>query len=412
MYNAATIQDEFITLVGWRKDDDPSATLNPYGDLLTSDSGLYFNDECALLTMDTIMSIAPKFSTFTYSAWASGTTYAKGDIVTSGGNYYVSVVNANTNHAVNLTAYWRQTTPASEWLRNKTQGGIIKAVNDVLALKFERKTALNLLSNKTVLTAPGIDTELVGDTADFLCWRIVPSNLGGIVFSVDRIALQMQGSQSVTVKLWKNGSDTHIESVTVAGDGTSDVIWVDAGWELEPGNFYYIGFDRSGLTATPINSIANVDRYAWAYNRFPGTLPYAEVAAFNHAGPGNDGWDDVSSIVTNQNSYGINISMTARCDYTQFIIDHKMLFKTVIAKRVAIDMLRELMINPNARINRNEANMDPLAIKIEIDGHPNGRKAGLSLEYEQALKTITFDQRSLNKECLPCKKDGITIGAA
>lgn len=412
MYNAATIQDEFITLVGWRKDNDPSATLNPYGDLLTSDSGFYFNDQHPLLTMDTIMSIAPKFSTFTYSAWSALTSYSRGDIVTSGGNYYASVVNGNLNNAVGTATKWRQTTPASEWLRNKTIAGITKAIDDWVGIKFDRKTANNLLANKNVLTAPGIDTELIGDTDYYCCWRVVPSNLGGLVFSIDRIALQMQGSQSVSVKLWKNGSDTEIESVTVAGDGTSDVIWVDAGWELEPGNFYYFGFSRNGLTATPINSIASVDRYAWAYNRFPGTLPYAEVAAFNHAGPGQDGWDDVSSIVTNQNSYGINMSMSVRCDYTQMLIDHKLLFKSVIAKRVAIDMLRELMYNPNARINRNEANIDPLTVKIDIDGHPNGRKDGISLEYEQSLKTITFDQRNLNKDCLPCRKNGITIGAA
>lgn len=412
MYNVATLHTELASLVGWRKDNDPSATLNPMGDMLTASSGLFFNDEHPLLTTRNLASLAPDFSEYTYTAWAADTTYVKGDIATSGGNYYVSIANANLNNAVSSTTHWRQTTPFNEWLRNKTLGGITQAINDWINAKFDNRTAKNLLQRKTVLKSPGSEIELANNMRDYCGWYIVPTPQDGIVFTIDRIAIQMQDSASTVLNLYKNGGTTAVETLTITGDGTSDVIWSDAGWELEAGNFYYLAFDQSALESTPINSIANMDKTSWAWSRFPGILPYAEISAFTHAGPGQSGWSDVSGIVRNDTNYGLNMSVSARCDYSQFIIDQGSLFAHAICKRVAINFLRELSYNAEARINRNLENLDPLSIKIDLDGHPNGRKAGLSLEYDKVIQSITFDQKGISGECLPCKKRGIRIGAA
>jgi hypothetical protein len=411
MFNSNTVKSALITLIGWRKSNDPTATNNPMGDLLTASSGQYYNDQHPLLTTKNLKAIADSFDAYTYSAYSAGTTYNKGDIVTSSGNYFVSEVNANTGNAVNLTAYWRQTNPYNEWLRNKTLAASIETVNDWLGLKFKKGTAANLLKRSQVLDAPGTKSETVGDTARYVCWSIVPTPHLDKVVTIDRISIQMENSESTVISLYKNGAATAIDTLTITGDGTSDVIWAECGWELERGNFYYIAIDRNSIDAVPINALAGMSLQAIPGNRFPGVLPYAEVGAFEHAGPGESGWDDVNDILTNQNNYGYNLQLSVKCDYTNLIVDQKNLFLNAIAKRVAMSMLRELAYNPSAKINREAGNIDLKTILYEIDGDSQGRKSGIGLQYEQALNNITFDTRTLSRVCLPCSGNKIHIGS-
>src|SRR5690606_31672701 len=159
------------------------------------------------------------------------------------------------------------------------------------------------------------------------------------------------------------------------------VVWVEAGWVLDAGNYYYIAIDTDApATAVMQNSIAGMDRAAWGWNRFPGTLPFAEVAAFTHAGPGESGWDDVSSLVTNNSNYGLTVPLSAACDYTRLIVDQKSLFAHAIAKRVASNLMKEMAYNPKARINRQEANVDYDKVMYEVDGNTAGRPTGLNKE--------------------------------
>lgn len=95
----------------------------------------------------------------------------------------------------------------------------------------------------------------------------------------------------------------------------------------------------------------------------------------------------------------------ASCDYTELIVDQKLLFKTIISKQVAMDMLRQLAYNPNVNINRNQSNINIKQILYEIDGDSRAmHKGGLKKEMEDALEAITLDFTGIDKECLPCQK--------
>lgn len=410
MFNANTVKSELISLIGWKKSNNPSQSDNPMGDLLTASSGQYYNDHHPLLTVENLKSIADTFSNYTYPAHDSEATYDLGDVVTDSGKYYASVVNSNTGNAVSSEAHWRETNPFNEWLRVRTQAGIIETINDWIALKFERKTAANLLSRAQVVNPPGTKALPVGDTKRYVCWSVVPSPLLDIILTIDRASIQMVNSEETIIYFFKNGSDTPTDQITIDGDATNAVQWIETGWELERGNFYYIAVDRDSIDAEPINALAGMD-VTGTYNRFPGTLPYAEVAAFEHDGPGNDGWSDVQNILTNRNNYGLNLQISARCDYTNFIIDQSRLFINAFCKRVAMNMLRELAYNATAKINRAELNVPREALWIEIDGppYPGGHHAGIKKQYLDALKAITFDSRSLSKDCLPCKTSKLQI---
>ena len=406
MYNVVSIQEAFAGLVGWRKHPNPAETLNPMGDMLQSSSGVYFNDQHSLLTIENLKQVFDIFADYTYDAWDSGTTYSIGDIVYVSSVYYVSIVDDNTNHAVSLTAYWRVTTPFNEEIRKITTAGAAKVITDWFNLKTTLRSGNNLLKKSLVLAIPGYK----GDefiSKDWVGWRVVPTPSQDVIVTIDRLGLDLNNSEDCTVKLFKNGTDTGIET-TFVGDGSDGVVWKQVNWELERGCRYEIAYDRTTIgNAEPVNGIANASR-DWSFNRFPGTLPYAEVSAFEHDG----GWDDVTDIQRNDNNYGLNMMISAKCDYTDLVIDQKELFTDAFAKAVTIIGLRHMAMNPNARINRNEANLDPIRILYEIEGDAIGRNGGLKKDYDVALKGVAFDDRKLSEHCLPCKKSGLRAKSA
>ena len=407
MFNITTVQDSFLGGVGWRKHPNPAETLNPMGDMLESSSGIYFNDQHPLLTIENFKNIFDIFSDYTYSAWSALSTYSKGDIITSGGNYYVSVVDSNLNNAVGLPLFWRLTTPFNEELRRITIAGAAKTINDVLQLKNELRTSKNLLKRSQVLAIPGYKgVEFTSE--DWVGWRMVPTPAQDVILTIDRIGLYLIDAVDCTISLYKNGSATAERTTTILGDGTTDLAWKEVNWQLERGNAYYLAYNRSASGITPVNGIYNMTK-SWPNRRFVGTLPFAEVSGFEHAGPGQEGWSDVTDIQVNDNNFGLNLMLSARCDYTELFVDQKSLFYGAWAKAVAIGALRTMAFNANARINRNESNIDVSRILYEIEGDAIGRNGGLKKDYDAAIKLVTLDDRKLSEHCLPCKRSGVRI---
>ncbi len=403
MYNIVTIQEAFAGRHGWRKHPNPAETRNPMGDMLPSASGRYFQDEHALLTNENLINTFDIFGDFTYAAWSNATTYSKGDMIYTGSAYYVSIVDSNLNHVVTDVLYWRLTTPFNEQLRQITMAGAAKVINDWFNLKTTLRSSKSLLKKSLVLAIPGYKGTTF-TSANYVGWRVVPTPSQDVILTIDRLCLHVEESTTVTVGLYKDGSTTPEQTTIFTTDGTPT--WKQVNWELERGSYYYVAYDRTSLE--PINGIANAYR-DWTYNRFPGTLPYAEVSAFEYA---NTSWGDITDSQRCDNNYGLNMMISAKCDYTDLVVDHIDLFDDSFAKATTIGALRWMAMNPNARINRNEANIDPIRILYEIEGDAIGRNGGLKKDYDVALKGITFDDRKFSEHCLPCKRSGIRAKSA
>lgn len=412
MYNVSTIQSEFITLVRWDISEDQSETMNPMGDLLTGSTGLVFNDVHPLLSINNLRKVANVYEDYTYGNYSAVTEYDKGWIVKSGSDYYVSLYDDNLNKSltlpdVNGVYWWRQTNPFNEWLRKQTLSGIIKTINDLILLKGKMRTTHNLIKRGQVLDIPGYSLEDVGTTKDWIGWVVVPIPIPDVVLTINRLCLHLRGSENCDVKVFRNGEE--LETISFLGDGTNDPIWKTVNIQMTYGNVYTIAYDKTQLaTAVPINGIYNMDK-PWGYNRFPRVLPFAEVGAFEHDGPGNSGWEDVTNIKTNQNNFGLNMILSAHCDYTNFLVDQKNLIAPAIKHCVGMSLLRFMTYNPNARINRIENSIDDVRVLFEIDGDTLGRAGSLKKEYEQQLNLIAFDDKKFSEYCLPCRKSGIRI---
>lgn len=404
MFNAATIQSEFLGLVGARKDSNPQATYQPIGDLLTSSTGIMLNDEHPLLTNDNLGSVCPQFTLFTYSAWSSGTTYVIGDIVTSASVYYVSIVNSNLANSVSDTDFWRVTTPYNEWLRQRILSSCLKVANDVLTLKMERLTADNLLKSQYLHGNVNDNPQPSSGLLAYAGFYILISPERDIACKLHKIGIHFASTPPATISLYRGGSDTAITAFAITPTGTYKQ-WIDVSdYDFEPGENYYLAYPVG--SSEPLNDIYDEPQYP---EYWTGCMPFIRVSGFTHAGPGETGWSmaGYDRRITNDN-LGLDLEFSARCDYTNVLVSNKNLIAPALSKAIASSLLRELAFNASALINRGVENVDKQGLLYETDGDSQGRDRGMKKQYEDELKKITFDTNRICKYCLPKKLNKVS----
>lgn len=372
MYNATTLKTGLINLLAWRQNPDPDGWQ--LADLQTGLSGMYFNDEHPLLTFDNLVSIAPQFSE-------------------------IHPLEADQELAFEA------------WLKEKTEAGIIRAVQTWIDRKFEVKTARNLLERQQLFsTAPstGITDANEGKLVGF---EFAPSRARGLKLNIERIGLSLTTNQTLNVYLFKSGRVAPVTSSALAYTGGGGEQWFDVNWSLDGEGAYYVGYFQSNLGGASIRGVLDFtysgggNRVGWPY--FP-IGRYFEAIAFGVPPPVAPVlWDIADNQYTVSTNYGLNFRLNVQCDYTDFILEQKDLFKTAIAKQVACDLLRELAYNANTRVNRKESNASQAQILYEVDGDSQGRPGGMKKQLDAAINSITFDTKGLDAFCLPCRKRSV-----
>lgn len=372
MYNVAQIKAGLIGLVGWRQNQDSTGTQ--LDELTTSSSGLYYNDLHPLLTFDNIFSVFPRF-----------------DLTTA-----------------NQTALNAAFTAA---VKQKTEASILGALSDWANLKMKNRTAKNLLSSRNLFeTRPGMEI-FDTDNGKFVGIELIPFRSKSLVVSVTQIGLQLSQNQSLPIYLFKAGRVAEVDSDELVYIGSGGLQWFDAAWSLLSGDAYYIGYKQDDLTGQSINGAISYGYDSQGLTEFP-TEMYFKASAFSSNGNGAAMWDIKTNQYTVATNYGINLSLDVKCDYTALILDQKDLFKEAIQYRVAIDFMKELMFNSNARINRNEENIDYSKVLYEIEGDTRGsNKHTLTSRYKSALMSIQLDDTGMDPVCLPCRRRSISYRA-
>ena len=141
---------------------------------------------------------------------------------------------------------------------------------------------------------------------------------------------------------------------------------------------------------------------------------YLQLSPFAVREPDWDGqMFDIGRIAyTNTRNYGLNAEITIGCDLTDFIIEQRAQFASVIQQQVAVNALRTLAMNPDARVNRHQVNATRDAILYEVDGNPQGRASGLAYTLAQSYKALAIDTQRLDRICLCENNHGVKYRTA
>lgn len=379
------------------------------------------NDVHPLLTLNNLSSIAPDFSLFTYPAWSNSTAYVVGDVVTHDSNIF-RCIQAHTNQATTETAYWEAWSANKAftlWLEQKTDGALSLFLNDWIGRKFQSRSARSLVERERLYTATGDNERLVAKAG---------GNMVGIEISVFRsmgarayireIALHLTNAQSLTVYLYKSGQREPVQSSALTYTNDGSVQWFPVNWELKGEGAYWLCYYENEATGFAYNDAP--EKTAWTvgwempggkyFKASPFIVPVEDLSGVgeDEIGTtlivGDSEYFKTENIAYTSDTYGLNVGLNVQCDLSDFVIEQKQLFAQAFSLFFAKKLLSEMAYNADARVNRNEKNIDRAMVMYELNGEAQNNGFSLSKQYEKALAAIQFDTTEVDNMCLPCAK--------
>lgn len=430
MVRANDIQEKLLRLIGWEQNYDTS-DLKISDALTVSESGLYFQQIHPLLTLQNMSCIAPDFNNITFPEYNSEKEYSKGNVVDYQGTQYKALQKAQGKQPDIESEYWVETNLFSEWLESKTKAGIQKAIARYCNEKTVEGTNKPLCESRTLFDGTGRLVDTVKNKKNLVGFEIIPVRAKGVTTKINKICLQFTKAGEYTLYLMHSSMDAPVKIIKLnkIRDNSAEWFTVDdlyLPYQSEyndAGGSWYLCYFQSELpegsqairkdkdwSKEPCGSCSRRELITWmAWSKYLEIHPFfVNEELINTEDESLHLWDVENNQYTYDNNYGLNLEVTVSCDITDFIVEQRMMFQDVIAKQVAVDMLREFAYNSNVRTNRHSINASRLDILYEVDGDSSSmKKSGLSYQLDMAFKAIKLSTSGIDRVCLPCRNNGI-----
>ena len=441
MVRALDIQEKLLHLIGWEQNYDTS-DLKISDALTVSESGLYFQQIHPLLTLQNMSCIAPDFKNMTFEEYDAEKPYSKGNVIKYESLLYKALQNSTGKQPDIESEYWVETNPFSEWLESKTKSSIQKAIARYCNEKIAQGTYKTLCENRTLFDGTGRLVDVVKNKKNLVGFEIVPVRAKGVTTKINKIGLQFTEPGEYILYLMHSSMGAPVKIIKLNKICKNSIEWFSLNDTYLPyqseyndaGGSWYLCYFQSELpegsqairkdkdwSKEPCSSCSRKEFLAWwAWSKYIEVHPFFVNEELVEAVNFNDDfsedfakqpihlWDVENNQYTYDNNYGLNLEITISCDITDFIIEQRMLFQDIIAKQVAVDMLREFAYNANVRTNRHSINASRLDILYEVDGDSSSmKKSGLSYQLDMAFKAIKLSTEGIDRVCFPCKNNGI-----
>jgi hypothetical protein len=429
MVRANDIQEKLLHLIGWEQNYDTS-DLKISDALTVSESGLYFQQIHPLLTLQNMSCIAPDFKNITFPEYDPEKEYSKGNVVDYQGTQYKALQKAQGKQPDIESEYWVETNLFSEWLESKTKASIQKAIARYCNEKTAEGTNKPLCESRTLFDGTGRLVDTVKNKKNLVGFEIVPVRAKGVTTKINKICLQFTKAGEYTLYLMHSSMDAPVKIIKLnkIRDNSAEWFTIDDLYlpyqseDNDAGGSWYLCYFQSELpegsqairknkdwSKEPCGSCSRKELLAWmAWSKYIEVHPFFVNEELVEIEEEPRLWDVENNQYTYDNNYGLNLEITISCDITDFIIEQRMLFQDIIAKQVAVDMLREFAYNANVRTNRHSINASRLDILYEVDGDSSSmKKSGLSYQLDMAFKAINISTQGIDRVCLPCKNNGI-----
>lgn len=430
MVRANDIQEKLLHLIGWEQNYDTS-DLKISDALTVSESGLYFQQIHPLLTLQNISCIAPDFKNIIFPEYNSEKEYSKGNVVDYQGTQYKALQKAQGKQPDIESEYWVETNLFSEWLESKTKASIQKAIARYCNEKTVEGTNKPLCESRTLFDGTGRLVDTVKNKKNLVGFEIIPVRAKGVTTKINKICLQFTKAGEYTLYLMHSSMDAPVKIIKLNKIRDNSAEWFTVNdlylpyqsEDNDAGGSWYLCYFQSKLpegsqairkdkdwSKEPCGSCSRRELITWmAWSKYLEIHPFfVNEELINTEDESLHLWDVENNQYTYDNNYGLNLEVTVSCDITDFIVEQRMMFQDVIAKQVAVDMLREFAYNSNVRTNRHSINASRLDILYEVDGDSSSmKKSGLSYRLDMAFKAIKLSTSEIDRVCLPCRNNGI-----
>ena len=430
MLRITEIQKALTSLVGWDRGYGANVIV-PW--LSNSESGLTFQAAHPLVTLENIRQVMPVLRVEDVPAWSEGVTYQVGDARSFEGKIYFNIKpdNDTDNYPTDDDTEWLN--PLSWTVYKLTQDAINAVVQTFITQKQLNRETRQIVDNRAFFDGAARLAATIPNTGKFVGFEIVPVRALGVTMRIEKIGIQTEGTPytagpTIKICLYHSSQSAPIKtkSVTLL-KAQGQFHWFDLGWDLpyigprqNAGGAWFIGYKQSNLG---IIRALNISRdwskspcetcYGYALESWKELTKYMQVSPFCIKAQSAAGEEEICPdpelvSYTNTINYGLNCVVSVGCDLTDFIIAQKHIFANVLQKQVAVNVLRMLAMNPDVRVNRNQANITREGVLYEVDGNPQGRVSGLAYELAQAYKALSLDTEGIDRVCLKCNNHGVS----
>lgn len=423
MYRLNDIVDAFKGLVGW----EPEGTSIDQS-ILSSESGLYFQEAHPLLTLRAMRGIMPDDFIERYPKFANNSTYAKDTIVSQGSKAYKSLIDDNDQPLNNASA-WEEYDILTDYLEELETRGIKKVVTRFIRDKVIGMETKNIVDRRCLFDATGNINNRVPNGSKIVGFELTPLRVMGVTTKLEKLGLQFVGNVGeVTLYLFHSSKKEYVWKKTfnfTKSNGT--FMWFDleaflpyVDNNVNAGGSWYLVYYQPNLPAymEAINFGRDWSREPCGNCNKGDLMLYRTMSRYIDVSPfyvSDDNWDETlwdlgSMMYDNTNNYGLNLMFSIGCDVSDTMIAERLNFASVVQLQVAADALRTLALNPEVSVNRVQYNADRDNILYETDGNGQAIK-GLNGDLEKAYKALSFDTRGLDDVCLTCKSKGLKFGS-
>ena len=441
MYRIKEIQDKLLHVVGWEQSYNPAEAIAEQ--LTETESGLYFQGAHPLLTLDNMVAIMPDDWGMQYPEWNMILPYKAGQKVRHNNIVWIAKID-NTGEKPTASdfnndysredygnPYWEPYNMLTDFLERMTRNGIATAIQTFTQIKQLDKETRNLLERRTFFDGAGRIRATLQNNHKLVGFEIVPVRAMGVTTKIEKIGLQMTGATGkVRMYLFHSSQINPVKTFdlnfTVTNGGfqwfpLTDCYLPYISDENNAGGSWFLCYNQDDLPAgmQAINvskdwsgepcgtctGYGNIE--AWRQ-----LTKYLQISPFMYNAPETfaeypELWDIAYTMYTNTLNYGLNCEITVGCDLTDFIIEQRSIFQTVIQRQVAAIALRTLAMNPNIRVNRNQSNASKMDILYELDGNVEGRPGGLGYDLKKAFEALRLDTQGIDRICLSCNNRGV-----
>ena len=234
-----------------------------------------------------------------------------------------------------------------------------------------KKSAISNVVNQVFSEYDFIDRSVLYKNADnkialevlpigFVGYKIEVSNAKNIAFKINRVLLDFEGAGDIELIVWNTASKTPIftKTITITSDHQEELLdWTFDNSDKTYKGDYYIGYNTTGLTVAPY-------KRDWKPSSFK-YLGIDKVRVLNH---NTNTLFNIDNVEGMSEDCGLNFDITLFDDYTDFILNNKMLFARAIQLQCTISCIQIYMASLRSNSNQSHANQVYEKIMIELEG--------------------------------------------
>lgn len=423
MYDPIALKAAFQSLVGVRQPYTPGVPqiVPP---LSTSNSGLYVDDKHPLASTENMFYSCPNFEPSQYPTWLSGKNWTAGVAVNVSGVLYIALNNL-VNDIVSPSSdatNWALYNPFQVWLQQKYDQASPNLFAALVRKKKIKMQGKAILERQQLYRGIGNQYDKIIPQGRAVGFMFYPQQAEGLWVLLDKIGIQLTNAQMLDVYLYHSSQEDWIGKWTYSATGGGTFTWQGL---TSPTNIMkYLQYDTSGsyqfiwyeadltggntaiekkwnCSAIPCPGCDGVDtawynlwsRYTTIRNiQFPSTA----LDLVGRTIP------DQSQIVFDQlTNWGMNFSITVRCDLTDFIVSNLNLWADAFAVQVCKEFL-EAIAN-GIRIGPSPAQTKLSAIAA-LDEKAPGNWITRNGGYNDTLEALNIDFSGFSSSCMPCEQ--------